>query len=287
MERTAEHQAMSAERLRCSHSARKTCIELVLIFHLAIAGILAGATGECARVEDPPHHSVTLRAQSVEELLPHIQYALKMAVITEKWEEVRDSDETEDPGIAPVAMAQEALRCAWQWCLALPEDPQSSLERAWKNVKASNEFLSTYRPNKEEAANIHPKSLRCNAPANMGCEELEQLGLPMYLLSIWPKEPAARFHQSWHQMAVCKMNDRCFLIVDNNVVTLWHGSLKAFVAQYGDHMCIISQFGIATYAEPKNPKAGKFLSQACCGIADEKEMESLNLPIRLSNRPFA
>jgi len=102
----------------------------------------------------------------------------------------------------------------------------------------------------------------------------------MYLLSIWPEDPAMRFDEGWHEMAACKLSENFYLIFDDHVQTLWHGSLASFARQYGPKvtMRIVPRVGISRFAEPKyNNGISKFLVQAKHGIPDEQAMESIDV----------
>jgi len=151
------------------------------------------------------------------------------------------------------------------------------------DVKSATDYLSNYRLSVAQQANVDPATIDCNDRANRACELLSKRGMPMYLVSIWPQDKDVRFQEDWHQMAACKLNDSCYLIIDNGkLVTIWQGPLCAFVSQYNDVVAMetIPHVGISRYCEPKYDNSfSKLLLQGNCAVASEEEMDSLNIQL--------
>ncbi len=144
------------------------------------------------------------------------------------------------------------------------------------------EWASRYQVSYNEAAQAQGEGFDCNDKARHACETLSHQGIPMYLLSIWPKLPKDRMKHDWHQMAACKLDDQYFFIVDHaRHGTFWHGNLEEFMTEYNTNqtvpMSIIPHFGIAEYVEPRfDVVPAKFLMQFA-HAQDEEEMKSLGV----------
>jgi hypothetical protein len=177
-------------------------------------------------------------------------------------------------------MAGTAASKLWKTCKNLCASPSDTAGEISDDVSASVRYVRDYRISEEKAQTADPALLDCNDYANVTCQKLARLGFPMYLLSIWPEDPKLRFDEGWHQMAVCKLADDCYLIFDDHCQTLWHGSLHAFGRKYGSKvaMRIIPRVGISAFAEPKYDNGiSKFLVQAKHGIPDEHAMQSIDV----------
>ena len=175
----------------------------------------------------------------------------------------------EHSDIAPVQMASAAMERLGE-------------ENIIEVVCSAYEWASNYQISYEEASRIQGATFDCNDPARHVCEKLSQPGIPMYFLSIWPKQPRDRLFHDWHQMAVCKLDDRYFFVVDNAKEGIyWHGSLQEFVTELSAEQSvprsIIPGVGIAEFVEPRYDVApAKFLLQFA-HMRNEGEMKSLGI----------
>jgi len=151
------------------------------------------------------------------------------------------------------------------------------------DVWKAADYITHYRLSTEQQAVTDPEVFDCNDSANRVCELLSKRGMPMYLISIWPQDNDLRFEKPWHQMAACKLNETCYLIIDNGQsVTIWRGPLRAYIAQYDKHISMetVWHVGISRYQEPKYDNAvSKLLLQSYCAVESEEQMESLNIQL--------
>ncbi|OIO55160.1 hypothetical protein AUJ46_01780 [Candidatus Peregrinibacteria bacterium CG1_02_54_53] len=281
--------AASAQNERCVqrrplHPKRSSIADMSILRRLAIIGVICGATNEMAQTkipyEAPP--AVTQNLRTMDDILYTVRAELGDISIEEQVMSPNDVALPPDPGIAPFAMTKAGIAKLWSMCEKLWSEPGEAAIDISHDVEASARYLQDYRLSKDEASQIDPERLDCNDHANVTCERLQQQGMPMYLLSIWPEDPSKRFDKGWHQMAVCKVREDCYFIFDDQKMTLWHGSLAAFARQYGSDICtrIIPYVGISTYVEPKYDNfVSKFLVQGLHGTEDERNMRSLNLPL--------
>ncbi|MFH1444467.1 MAG: hypothetical protein ABIG34_03695 [Candidatus Peregrinibacteria bacterium] len=278
------HNERSVQR-RPLHPKRSSIADLSLLRRLAILGVLCGSTGEMMQTKTPhPIPSAAVQhVQTMDDLLYTIRSQLGDITVEEQVMSPDDADLPPDPGVAPYEMTKAGLAKLWSMCEKLWSEPSEAAVDISHDVEASARYLRDYRMNDDQVRSSEPSALDCNDHANVTCERLQEQGMPMYLLSIWPEDPARRFDKGWHQMAVCKVREDCYFIFDDQKATLWHGSLAAFARQYGSdmHTRIIPYVGISTYAEPKYDNfASKFLIQGRHGIPSEADMQSLDLPVR-------
>lgn len=281
---TAPALLKSHAKQRPPHPRRSSVARLSILRRIAIASVLLGAIGETSQTKSPhpEHSSPIVHARSLEDILYTVRSAIGDIVMEERRAPPDDPDLSPDPGIAAFTMAKAALSKVWSTCGRLWEEPSETAREISDNVCSSARYLRDYRLSEEQASRSDPKTLDCNDHANITCERLDRLGLPIYLLSIWPEDPTLRFDsdKGWHEMSVCKLRHECFLIFDENRTTLWHGSLASFALRYGPNvrMRIIPHVGISRYAEPKYDHCvAKLLVQAVKGVENENEMESLGL----------
>ncbi|HLD32239.1 MAG TPA: hypothetical protein VJB10_01465 [Candidatus Peribacteraceae bacterium] len=179
----------------------------------------------------------------------------------------------EDTGIAP-----------WQMAHAAAERLQQ--ENFIDVACDAYDWASNYQISYERAAQMQGDKFDCNDPARHACEKLSQPGIPTYFLSTWPTQPRDRLFHDWHQMAVCKLHDRYFFIIDQAKDGIfWHGNLPEFVKQHSMGrsvpMSIIPGVGIARFVEPRYDVApAKFLLQFA-HMRSEGEMASLGIHPRM------
>lgn len=237
--------------------------------------------GELAQDKDPhPQKAPVARAQSIDDVLYQCRSALGSLNIVERAATPEDENLPPDPGIAPARMAGTAASKLWKTCKNLCASPSDTAGEISDDVSASVRYVRDYRMSENQVKEADPTVLDCNDFANVTCERLERLGLPMYLLSIWPEDPTLRFDHGWHEMAACKLSEDLYLIFDDQRQTLWHGSLASYARQYGPKvtMRIIPRVGISKFVEPKyNNGVSNLLVQAKHGIADEHEMQSIDV----------
>lgn len=259
---------------------RSSVVRLPLLKRIAVLGIALGGFAELGADRDPhPAPVRTERMQSVDDLLYHCRSALGDLRIDERMSPMEERDLPSDPGIAPGAMIRTAASKLWEKCKALCDRPSQTAGELKDDVCASARYVRDYRMSEDTVNAVDPSRIDCNDHAEVTCERLTRRGLPMYLLSIWPEDPGNRFDHAWHQMAVCKVADKTFLIFDNGTATLWHGSLAVFARQYGAAvtMRLVPRVGISAFTEPKYDNGvSKLLVQAKHGVTEE-EMQSLDL----------
>lgn len=157
---------------------------------------------------------------------------------------------------------------------AFCRDPLSRIQKGYATASDAMNWFRNYRLSAEEIKKIDPAKIDCND--NSACELLSAYGLPMYIISMYPKNLKHRFDHSWHQFAACKLNENVFLIVDGNQSMIWYGTMQQYVEENGSRDTqseIIPVVGISRYAEPflRNPLS-KFEVQALNGICSEEEM---------------
>lgn len=122
-----------------------------------------------------------------------------------------------------------------------------------KNIRGIAIFIMHYRLNAEEMERVSPADIDCNDHANRACEKLSKLGLPMYVISICPKHSLRDIAYSWHQFAACKVREKDLLIIDNNRVLIWEGTLEEYVETRSSSalpMKIVPFVGVTPYREP-------------------------------------
>lgn len=221
-----------------------------------------------------------VHVQTVEELLSVTRSAMGNLIVEERSAPPQDEDLPPDPGIAPFTMGKTALSKAWSWGGRLWSKPSETASKIAENVCASVRYLREYRMSEEQAGRSDPDALKCNTLANITCERLDRLGLPMYLVSLWPEDPAMRFDEGWHEMAACKIRQQCFLVYEKSSTILWHGSLASYALRHGPkvRMRIIPHVGISKFEKPKHDHfLPKFLVQAEKSVHGEDAMKSLDL----------
>ena len=131
----------------------------------------------------------------------------------------------------------------------------------------------------------------CHNYGNEKCDMLSSYGIQMYHLGVWPeKENERNYH--WHELAVAKLNDNAYLVLDKNGgATFWHGTLAAFVENYhhlgsGRVPMALMPKGIAPYKKLQwNTGIGKALAHFQDGFVDEERMQSVNLHIPRKKSP--
>ncbi len=269
---------------------RSSIAHISILRRIAFAGVLLGGLCELAadKQPSPDHAPARVQAGSIDTVLYDCRAALGTLDLEERFAPP-DEEFPPDPGIAPWSMTRVAAGKVWSTCKKLCTSPSDTAVEIKDDIRASVRYVRDYRMTEEEVDRSEPTALDCNDHANITCQKLERLGYPMYLLSIWPEDPALRFDQGWHQMSACKLRENCFLIFDDQKQTLWHGSLASFARKYGSKvtMRIIPRFGISAFAEPKyNNPVSKFLVQAKHGIPGEEIMQSLDLPQPKQNFPL-
>ncbi len=266
---------------RPSYHQRASHISFSLLKRLAAIGVLFGAIGEMSQTvpthsERPP----AVRAQSIEDLLSSIRSAIGNTIVEEHSAPPEDIDLPPDPGIAPLAMGKAALSKTWSWGKRLWSKPSKTVEETQERLRASVTYLNGYRMGADQVVHSDPAKIDCNDHANITCEQLDRIGLPMYLVSLWPEDPEKRFDEGWHQIAACKIREQCFLLFDQSHTILWHGSLDSYALRHGPNvrMRVIPHVGISDFAEPKHDHfLPKFLVQAERGVNGEDAMKSLDL----------
>lgn len=158
----------------------------------------------------------------------------------------------------------------------LVKHPIRSVQKGYVVAENAIHWLLHYQLSDEERKYIDPEKLDCND--NPACERLSAYGLPMYTVSIYPKNPEDRLDFSWHQFAACKLNQDVFLIVDGTRSLVWHGSLEDYVQEETSgavENAIIPVVGISEYAQSYfRNVVSKGLVQIAHRIASEDEMES-------------
>lgn len=158
----------------------------------------------------------------------------------------------------------------------LVKHPIRSVQKGYVVAENAIHWLLHYQLSDEERKYIDPKKLDCND--NPACERLSAYGLPMYTVSIYPKNPEDRLDFSWHQFAACKLNQDVFLIVDGTRSLVWHGSLQQYVEQQSGGAVkntIIPVVGISAYRKPYfDTVISKGLVQINNRIYEEDEMDS-------------
>ncbi|MDD4286751.1 MAG: hypothetical protein PHO20_01285 [Candidatus Peribacteraceae bacterium] len=269
------------ERRRPRRSDRSSITNLSILRRIAMLGVLVGGIEELAQDKDPhPQRAPVTRNQTMEDVLYQCRAALGPLNVVERRATPEDEHLPPDPGIAPVRMTGTAASKLWKICKNFCSSPSDTAGEISDDVRASVRYVRDYRMSEEKVQTTDSALLDCNDYANITCQKLERLRFPMYLLSTWPEDPQLRFDEGWHQMAACKLADDCYLIFDDHGQTLWQGSLQSFGRKYGSKvtMRIIPRVGISAFAEPKYDNGiSKFLVQTKHGIADEHEMQSLDI----------
>lgn len=158
----------------------------------------------------------------------------------------------------------------------LVKHPIGSVQKGYVVAENAIHWLLHYQLSDEERKYIDPEKLDCND--NPACERLSAYGLPMYTVSIYPKNPEDRLDFSWHQFAACKLNQDVFLIVDGTRSLVWHGSLQQYVEQQTGGAVkntIIPVVGISAYRQPYfDTVISKGLVQINNRIYEEDQMDS-------------
>ena len=259
---------------------RSSIVRLSVLKRIAAAGIALGGLAELAADNDPhPAPAPTVKMQTIDDVLYHCRSALGDVRIDERMAPPEEGDLPPDPGLAPFGMIRAASGKLWGKCKALCARPADTATEIKDDVCDSVRYVRDYRMSEEDMNAVDPSRIDCNDRAEVTCERLSRIGLPMYLLSIWPEDPRCRFDHAWHQMAACKLADDTFLIFDDQHVTLWHGSLDVFARQYASTvtMRLVPRVGISAFAEPKYDNGvSKLLVQAKHSVS-EGDMQSLDL----------
>ena len=126
-----------------------------------------------------------------------------------------------------------------------------------EGMGSSLHFLQTYRRNPEEFQHARWKG-PCNNFAEFGCEWGARYGYTMYLVSLWPREHGA----SWHQFAAaCLTKNRRYLIIDNTDVMEWQGSLEEYIATHYSHLEVLPVGGIVEWKRTQNNLLARFAGQ--------------------------
>jgi len=170
------------------------------------------------------------------------------------------------------------------------EEPEESIGDTIVTTYDSTKYVVKYQQSEVELGEQNLTEPDCNDNAYSTCQRLDRLGIPMYLISIWPRNPEERFDtdKDWHQMAACRIGENRFLIIDNSkIVTIWEGSLESFVTKcktgsskyaYEIPMSIIPRLGISRFAEPKhNNGPSKMMTQSLQSVGSEDRMEIVQI----------
>jgi hypothetical protein len=158
-------------------------------------------------------------------------------------------------------ISRELAGKAFDTLQSLWNDRDRTLMELAYNFHYASEYTENYQLSEEEMATMDPEEFDCNDHARRACQRLERHGIPMYYLSIWPRDPSLRLDEDSHQMAVCKLQENEYLICDNNNIIFWSGSPSAFARQYHDDypkeakMGIMAVIGISKYWEPDDESA--------------------------------
>ncbi len=129
-------------------------------------------------------------------------------------------------------------------------DPMTITQEGCVVAEQATQWVSHYRLPAKQMKEMDPAKLDCND--NSAFEVLSKYGLPMYIVSIWPKQPGHRLDHSWHQFAATKLNENDFLIVDGKNALRWHGSLQDYVSQQPQSLVpqeIIPTLGLSKHAD--------------------------------------
>ena len=187
-------------------------------------------------------------------------------------------------GYSASAMEEDAGIAPWQMAHATAERLRQ--ENLIDVACNAYDWASNYQISYERAAEMQGDKFDCNDPARHACEKLSQPGIPMHFLSTWPTQPRDRLFHDWHQMAICKLDDRYFFVLDQaKDGVFWHGNLPEFVREHSAGqpvpMSIIPGVGIAKFVEPRYDVApAKFLLQFA-HMKSEEEMASLGIHPRI------
>lgn len=124
-------------------------------------------------------------------------------------------------------------------------------------VRSPLHFLKTYRRSPEAFQRTGWKG-PCNNFAEFGCEWGARYGYTTYLVSLWPRERGA----SWHQFtAACLTRNQRYLIIDNTNVTEWQGSLEEYIAKHYSHLEVLPIGGIVEWRCTQNNLLARFAGQ--------------------------
>ena len=150
---------------------------------------------------------------------------------------------------------------------------QKETERP-EGVRNPVKYTKEYRRSREECHAVPEEYLDCNDFTNWVCEYLDTYGVPMYMISIWARNPADGFRK-WHILAACKLGHRDYVIVDNaRNVTMWRGSLGAFVDEYDSSGVTEVPCGISRYEKPHyDCPASRYALQYLHAIGSEEDIE--------------
>lgn len=178
-----------------------------------------------------------------------------------------------NPCSAPLTVRAEAV------ALRVTETNADEISSAWN-------WLQRYRLSEEEAAGLDPEELDCNDHANIRCHRLTQrYGMPMHLISFWPKDARKTGRESWHLVAACKLGDNHFLIMENDVRAIfWHGTLAEYGETYplrNEHftpMEVMPDIGISRYVRPAHDTLIAKIVLQIGNTRSEQDMEQMKIP---------
>ncbi|MBT3834981.1 hypothetical protein HOF56_01915 [Candidatus Peribacteria bacterium] len=130
----------------------------------------------------------------------------------------------------------------------------------------------------------------CNEPAYQIPQKLSARGVPMYMISIRPRDPNLRSKISWHQFAACKGDRDYFLIYNkDHPITIWHGSLSQYVNECDRSDIpreVIPELGIIKFVEPEYDIAlAKWWHQLTNPVSEE-DMELSRLRLHHTQEPI-
>ena len=125
----------------------------------------------------------------------------------------------------------------------------------------------------------------CSNYSREACDELNPKGYPMHVLNTLPADALKRGFKAWHQRALLKLDDRLFFIVDNNIGTIWHDTVGAYViSKNGGTMRRTPIASISRFRAAKWDIGPVRLAHMIKNSVHEDNMESLN--IRRNSMPF-
>jgi hypothetical protein len=170
------------------------------------------------------------------------------------------------------------------------DDPtDEKVENIMREVDDWAEWADSFHLSKEQTINGH-EPIDCNDPVYQIPEKLSTRGIPMYIVSIWPKDPELRGIKDWHQIAACKGDDKYFLIYSKgSPLTIWNGSLAQYVNEcdrFDIPREIIPVFGISKFVEPKYDTAPAKWWQQISNAVPEDEMEVSRLRLHHTQEPI-
>ena len=176
-------------------------------------------------------------------------------------------------------------------------ESEDSEEALAEDIEKAKEYMATYQMSEEQIANAKPSTIDCNDYAFRACQRMERHGIPMYLLSICPRDPYMRCHKPSHQVAFCKLCEGKYIFFDNDNVIEWHGSsLDQFAAQYHidnpdeEIMGVFPFVGISEFVQPEHNNPGSKILIQLFNVTNEDNIKSLDVdeePSDSSHKPLA